>query len=291
MCPGNETKHWSRQTLHRTVQHLPGLYLYLLLPVVSGVTSVLRMAVILFCMSEWEAGGNLSVRETSSSIPFSVTLTLACCSETERGEGAGGREGMLWGDNEKPDKVWMWKMVKRARKVHKLRVIDGRCEGLSVIKTQWRWREGREKRGDGNWLSRFSTCTCHRANWSGEDKEERGVSHIRAFQEGSSCRALMSQAFLVLPFSYATVLWVREMKLCSCGRIQNWSWVQPVCFILTHQAFQVVSSFKYSVKKWTCSPTCFQMLIYINFGDIFKAENPVEDLMCLPDAVYHGEQL
>lgn len=47
-------------------------------------------------------------------------------------------------------------------------------------------------------MSRFSTCTCHRANWSGKDKEGRGVSHIRGFQEGSSCQAPVRQAFLLL---------------------------------------------------------------------------------------------
>lgn len=159
------------------------------------------------------------------------------------------------------------------------------------MKTQERWREGREKRGDGNWLSRFSTCTCHRANWSGEDKEERGVSHIRAFQEGSSCRALMSRVFLVLPFSYATVLWVRKMKLYSFGRIQNWSCVQPVFLFWLTRRFKLSHPLNIVWKKRTPTPTCFQMLICIHFGYVFKAENQVEDLMCLPDAVYHKELL
>lgn len=29
-----------------------------------------------------------------------------------------------------------------------------------------------------------SACTCRRANWSGDDNEEKGVSHIRAFPQG-----------------------------------------------------------------------------------------------------------
>lgn len=92
----------------------------------------------------------------------------------------------------------------------------GRGKGPSLAKM---------KRGDGNWLSRFSTCTCHLANWSGEDKEERRVSHIRAFSAGQFMSSSSETSLSTPPSQLCRAMWVMqgETLLYPFGGIQNWS--------------------------------------------------------------------
>lgn len=121
------------------------------------------------------------------------------------------------------------------------------------------------KRGDGNWLSRFSTCTCHLANWSGEDKDERRVSHIRAFSAGQFMSSSSETSLSTPPSQLCRATWVMqgETLLYPFGGIQNWSSSQAkskICAMLsgvfffiiiihlTHQAFRVMASFQYSMK-------------------------------------------
>lgn len=113
-------------------------------------------------------------------------------------------------------------------------------------------------------MSRFSTCTCHPANWSGEDKEERGVSHIRAFSGGQFMSGSNETSLSPPPSQLCNsdVSQTGKTKLYPFGGTRNWPCVQTkskrlalLCFgwaffffIFTHQAFQVISSFKYSIK-------------------------------------------
>lgn len=128
---------------------------------------------------------------------------------------------MLQGDKEKPDKVWM-----------------GKCFFKKERKGRWwiKHRKGTEcdkdtvkmKRGDGNWLSRFSTCTCHPANWSGEDKEERGVSHIRAFSGGQFMSGSNETSLSPPPSQLCNsdVSQTGKTKLYPFGGTRNWPCVQ-----------------------------------------------------------------